>query len=270
MGKTAIMIFYFTGTGNSLAAAQTIAKATDDMLVDIGASFKHADFDFTLEQGEQLGFVFPTYYWTTPPIVDAFIKRANFRTGNKETFAPEYCFVVVTCGGGFVGNTARIFGERLLEAQGINLDASFSIRSVGNCTFLYAPAQGKKREQLLANAELEARKVAGRIAAREHAHAEHRNLFGILMSTIYEKDDKSHSTAEFYTLPTCIHCGKCANLCPTNTITMIERTPRWSELGCTQCLGCLHRCPTNSIQYGKSTETRGRYTNPILNEVKGV
>ena len=24
------MIFYFTGTGNSLAAAQTIARATDD------------------------------------------------------------------------------------------------------------------------------------------------------------------------------------------------------------------------------------------------
>ena len=26
------MIFYFTGTGNSLAAAQTIARATDDLL----------------------------------------------------------------------------------------------------------------------------------------------------------------------------------------------------------------------------------------------
>ena len=44
------MIFYFTGTGNSLAAAQTIARATDDLLVDIGAAYKYKDFDFTLAQ----------------------------------------------------------------------------------------------------------------------------------------------------------------------------------------------------------------------------
>lgn len=264
------MIFYFSGTGNSLAAAMAIAKATDDLLVDIGASYKYKDFDFTLAQGEQLGFVFPTYNWTTPPIVDAFLKRAQFRTGNKETFAPDYCFAVVTCGGGFIGNTARIFGKRLLAAQGINLDASFSIRSVGNCTFLCAPAEGKKREQLLAHAELEARKTAGRIADRERIHVEHRNPFGVLMSTFNEKDEKPRSTSEFYTLPTCIHCGRCAELCPTNTITMIEGAPRWAELGCTQCLACLHRCPTNSIQYGKATETRGRYVNPVLGTAKGV
>ena len=168
------MIFYFTGTGNSLAAAQTIARATDDLLVDIGAAYKYKDFDFTLAQDEQLGFVFPTYAWTTPPIVDAFIKRAHFRTGNKETFTPGYCFAVLSCGA-FVGNTARFFGNLLLKEQGINLDASFSVKSVGNCTFLYAPAEGEKRERLLAAAELETRRVADRIVAREEVHAEHRN-----------------------------------------------------------------------------------------------
>ena len=138
------MIFYFTGTGNSLAAAQTIARATDDLLVDIGAAYKYKDFDFTLAQGEQLGFVFPVYNYTTPPIIDAFLKRARFRTGNKETFTPDYCFAVISCGA-FVGSTARVFGKRLLDAQGINLDASFSVKSVGNCTYLYAPAQGEKQ-----------------------------------------------------------------------------------------------------------------------------
>ena len=168
------MIFYFTGTGNSLAAAQTIARATDDLLVDIGAAYKYKDFDFTLAQGEQLGFVFPVYNYTTPPIIDAFLKRARFRTGNKETFTPDYCFAVISCGA-FVGSTARVFGKRLLDAQGINLDASFSVKSVGNCTYLYAPAQGEKRKRLLAGAELAARETANRIAAREHVRAEHRN-----------------------------------------------------------------------------------------------
>ena len=110
------MIFYFTGTGNSLAAAQTIARATDDLLVDIGAAYKYKDFDFTLAQGEQLGFVFPVYNYTTPPIIDAFLKRARFRTGNKETFTPDYCFAVISCGA-FVGSTAHVFGKRLLTRR---------------------------------------------------------------------------------------------------------------------------------------------------------
>lgn len=82
------MIFYFTGTGNSLAAAQTIARATDDLLVDIGAAYKYKDFDFTLAQGEQLGFVFPVYNYTTPPIIDAFLKRARFRTATRKPSRP--------------------------------------------------------------------------------------------------------------------------------------------------------------------------------------
>lgn len=257
------MIFYFTGTGNSLAAAQTIARATDDLLVDIGAACKYKDFDFTLAQGEQLGFVFPVYNYTTPPIIDAFLKRARFRTGNKETFTPDYCFAVISCGA-FVGSTARVFGKRLLDAQGINLDASFSVKSVGNCTYLYAPAQGEKRKRLLAGAELAARETANRIAAREHVRAEHRNPLGIVLSKFTEKDEKPRSTSEFFALPTCISCGQCADLCPTNTITIIEGAPRWAELGCTQCLACLHRCPVNAIQYGAKTERRGRYVNPVL------
>ena len=199
------MIFYFTGTGNSLAAAQTIARATDDLLVDIGAAYKYKDFDFTLAQGEQLGFVFPVYNYTTPPIIDAFLKRARFRTGNKETFTPDYCFAVISCGA-FVGSTARVFGKRLLDAQGINLDASFSVKSVGNCTYLYAPAQGEKRKRLLAGAELAARETANRIAAREHVRAEHRNPLGIVLSKFTEKDEKPRSTSEFFALPTCISC----------------------------------------------------------------
>ncbi len=259
------MIFYFTGTGNSLAAAKIIAEETDDLLVDMGAAYKYKDFDFILEQEEQLGFVFPTYAWTTPGLVDAFIRRARFRTGNKETFTPSYCFAVVSCGA-FVGNTARFFANELLEHQSINLDASFSVKSVGNCTYLYAPAQGEKREHLLVNADAEARHVARRIVARECVHAERRNPFGMLMSSFTGVEEKPRSTSEFYTLPTCISCSLCADICPTNTITMIEGTPRWAELGCTQCLACLHRCPVRAIQYGKSTEKRGRYVNPVLDK----
>ncbi|SUY47595.1 4Fe-4S ferredoxin [Clostridium putrefaciens] len=35
----------------------------------------------------------------------------------------------------------------------------------------------------------------------------------------------------------------------------------WGE-DCTECLACLHLCPVQAIQYGKGTESKGRYKNP--------
>lgn len=257
------MIFYFTGTGNSLATAQILGDETNDAIVDVGTSYKYKQFDFTMIQGQNLGFVFPTYAWTTPPIIDAFLKRARFTGRDGKPFMPGYCYVVVTCGA-FVGNTARFFADELRRTQGLNIDASFSVKSVGNCTYLYAPAEGKKREQLLEDAMAKSYRIANKVKQRMPVHEENRNPFGILMSKFTEGDEKPRSTAEFYALDTCIGCGRCADNCPTNTITIIDGRPRWAEMGCTQCLACLHRCPFRAIQYGKKTESRGRYVNPVL------
>lgn len=171
---------------------------------------------------------------------------------------------MISCGA-FVGSTARVFGKRLLDAQGIN-PRRLVQREIGGQ--LHIPVRARPRREAQAPAcrprELAARETANRIAAREHVRAEHRNPLGIVLSKFTEKDEKPRSTSEFFALPTCISCGQCADLCPTNTITIIEGAPRWAELGCTQCLACLHRCPVNAIQYGAKTERRGRYVNPVL------
>lgn len=257
------MIFYFTGTGNSLATAQILGDETNDTIVDIGTAYKYKQFDFTMIQGQNLGFVFPVYAWTTPPIIDAFLKKSRFTGRDGKPFMPGYCYVVLTCGA-FVGNAAGFFADELRRTQGINVDASFSVKSVGNCTYLYAPAEGRKRERILEDALAKSYRIAEDVKKRADVHKEARNPLGLILSKFTESEEKPRSTAEFYTLETCIGCGRCADNCPTNTITIIDGRPRWAELGCTQCLGCLHRCPFHSIQYGKKTEARGRYVNPVL------
>lgn len=257
------MIFYFTGTGNSLATAQTIAEVANDSVVDIGRAFKYKDFDFTMIQNQRLGFVFPTYAWTTPSIIDAFIKHARFSGFDGKTFQPGYCFAVATCGS-FVGNTLRFFGDQLLQHQGIKLDATFSVKTVGNCIYMYDPAQGAKRDQLLQSAIDSSYKVAEMVKAEKVGHFEHRNPAGILLSKITSQEEKPVSTESFFATDSCIGCGKCAQHCPTNTITILNDRPRWAEMGCTECLACLHRCPFEAIQYGKKTAARTRYLNPVL------
>lgn len=56
----------------------------------------------------------------------------------------------------------------------------------------------------------------------------------------------------------CISCGKCSKICPTSCITLTNGYPTWGEK-CYQCLRCINYCPKEAIQYGKSTEKRGRY-----------
>ena len=67
----------------------------------------------------------------------------------------------------------------------------------------------------------------------------------------------------FRTTESCNGCGKCARICPVQTISMVNKKPVWGK-DCVQCLACIHRCPVRGIEYGKATERKGRYHHPDL------
>ena len=62
------MIFYFSGTGNSEYVAKQLAARLGDRLVKMGDAVAHADYDYTLSEGERVGWVFPVYSWGPAPI----------------------------------------------------------------------------------------------------------------------------------------------------------------------------------------------------------
>jgi NAD-dependent dihydropyrimidine dehydrogenase PreA subunit len=70
------------------------------------------------------------------------------------------------------------------------------------------------------------------------------------------------STSKFYATDACTGCGLCERICPVGTIK-VNGKPSWGK-ACTQCLACINRCPVCAIQYGKGTESKGRYMHPIL------
>ncbi|MEF9842080.1 MAG: EFR1 family ferrodoxin, partial [Raoultibacter sp.] len=159
---------------------------------------------------------------------------------------------------------ARYFGKLLHQAQNITLDASFSVKTVDNCTYLSDPVQGDKQAFQLEDGRRQAREIATCLAAKEHVHREVRNPLGIMFSLATCRPNKMCSTDKFFATNACIGCGDCERICPTNTITLTEGRPVWSGAECTQCLACLNRCPAHAIQYGKKTEARTRYVNPVL------
>lgn len=57
----------------------------------------------------------------------------------------------------------------------------------------------------------------------------------------------------------CVGCGKCAELCPLNNITLTGGKPAWGKR-CTHCMACIHRCPTEAIEYKRNTQSKLRYS----------
>ena len=69
------MIFYFSGTGNSLYAAKSIAEYNGEKLISIASIMKSKDgcYEYNLTKDEVIGFVFPIYAWAPPKMVISFI-----------------------------------------------------------------------------------------------------------------------------------------------------------------------------------------------------
>lgn len=93
------MIFYFTGTGNSLYAAARLSHGTADRVVSIAECMQKEEFAFP-EPCERAGFVFPVYWYGIPAIVERFLDRLTLG-------GCDYAYAVITCGGSAAERSTR-------------------------------------------------------------------------------------------------------------------------------------------------------------------
>lgn len=258
------MILYFTATGNSLDAARTIARVTGDRLVSIAKRCKAGDFTLDVAQGEDLGIVFPVYRWSTPRIVDEFLRKARFKTDDGRPYEPGYAYAVDVFGY-FPGAEVGFLEDLMKREHGFGFDAAFEIPSVANCIYVSNPPSVKRQRKLIADEERVAYKVAQDVKGHVKSRKAKGSPIGRLLSKVTGTEEKVRSVSQFRVdTGRCTCCGMCARICPTNTITMQDGHPAWQGDACTECLACIHRCPSEAIDYGRISRGRRRYVNPIL------
>ena len=260
------MIFYFSGTGNSKWVAENLAGLLHEKTGDIQELIRDGEALEKLSagiQGEEfLGFVFPVYAWGAPEIVTDFAKKLKKYSGNGENLGDTadnlekktFTFAVATCGeeaGYALKNFSKI----------IPLKSSYSLVMPNN----YVVGSDLEDEgtvlSVLRNANEEVKRMAEELSAKkEVCRVNEGSTAGLKSSLVNFGFNKfARSTKSFYTTDACTGCGLCAKNCPTHTITMENNRPVWGSQ-CYQCLKCINCCPAAAIQYGKATETRGRYT----------
>lgn len=252
------MIFYFTGTGNSLFVAEKIAKEQGDQPVSIAKELdrKYSVLEYEFSENDLLGFVFPVYAWGPPEIVLDFISRMRIN-------GRPYVFSVSTCGDD-EGRTAKIL-QKSLNRKGICLDSAFTLIMPNNYIIGFDVDEKEVETDKLKRAEKRLDSINLIISKRQ------KNVFDLIPGKF--PDFKSgiinplfnrfgRSTRYFYATDKCTRCGICEKICPLHTIKVDEK-PVWGK-SCTQCLACIHRCPVKAIQYGKKTAGKGRYVHPDL------
>ena len=246
------MIFYFSGTGNSLQAAQAML-APGEKLIDMAECVWKKECSFQIAPGEPVGFVFPVYFGGLPVPVETFIDELDL------PFKPSYCYGLLTCGGG-----PAAAGEALrarLRKRGLSLHALFTVTMPDNYILMYKIPETEEQNRILTKAALWLdhikKQVDGRVRTTERASAKDRLITAVL-HPLYEN---GRFTKPFYADDQCVGCGLCAKRCPVHAIVIENGRPKWILDKCYQCLGCA-RC--GAIQYGKKTVGKKRYTNPIL------
>lgn len=256
--KTAI--YYFTGTGNSLAAAMRIARALGDARLIPIASLP--DQDAIVPQADRVGIVCPVYDCGLPVIVAEFAQRLDLSGAG-------YTFGVVTMGGMGVSALHQLDG--ILNKQGRGLDAGFAVAMPANFPPVGRPPEGEKRGKILADANERLDGIAGTIGQgipsppgpAPLSRLVKGLMYGSFAGSVHEADTRFSVSDE------CTACGTCARVCPVGNISLADDRPVWHHR-CELCCACLHFCPTEAIQLAmlRGTEGRGRYLHPDLTVAK--
>jgi len=249
------MILYFSATGNSKYVATRIASETNDQMRSIMDCCKNKDYAFSLNDGEALGIISPTYHFGLPSIVDSFLSKLQLHSVNR-----PYIYFVTTYG--MTTGQSETYVKRHFNRMGYDLAASFCVRMPDTWTPIFDLTDSEKVRKINEDAELQIDAVIGQIKKKELGN--HMKLqipmFAVrLYRPMYEVQRK---TKYLIVEDSCIGCGLCARICPVNAIEMRSERPVWIKKKCVMCLGCLHRCPTFSIQYGSKTQKHGQYLNP--------
>jgi ferredoxin len=249
----ATTLYYFSGTGNTLAIVRRLRDRLDRCeIVSIASAVN--DRSRGPVTGEAVGIVTPIYMHNMPHIVSRFLDRIE---------SAEYLFFVYT-GAGDLGRGIKRTKSRVRDC-GLTLSAVFNVAMPSNYT-PYGYPDDAAQARLLADAERALDTIVDRVGNRATHFDENGTGFfkaNIFPGPFYNLGYRfiPRMDGSFSVDDTCINCGICAQVCPVENIAMVDGVPEWNHR-CEQCFACLQWCPVDAIQYGKSTRDVPRYHHP--------
>jgi ferredoxin len=212
------IIYYFTGTGNSLAVAKKIAAALGDCELVPIALLQDPKGEI-IPAVDRVGIVCPVYDAGVPRIVAEF-------TGCLDLSRAGYTFAIVTMGGTGVSALHQLNGI-LGKRHGTKLDAAFAVKMPGNFPPVGRPPAGEKKGAILAAADNHLAMIAQIIDQGLAVPPGFSPISSLLRYFLYPPFFKNVNgmDKDFTVSDACTSCGTCAKVCPVGNITMEKERP---------------------------------------------
>jgi ferredoxin len=266
-------IYYFSGTGNSLAVAREIAKNTNGTLIFIPSVVDKQNIK--IEAGN-IGIVFPCYLaqlYGIPLVVEKFIKKL-------ENIGSKYIFAVCTCGGHEMVNALPALKNlaKLIQSMGGDLTGEFSIHLPMNNLKYPSVFIDQNQENMFQKSRQKIEVISQCVINREKSpYKILKSLFNGLMTPMYlmmqnlyishlkkmsrEPNDTNLKYFEMIPLTDksifadekCNGCATCAKICPVQNIKLTENKPVWQH-HCEMCMACAEWCPIKAIHHWNISE----------------
>lgn len=225
------MVFFFTGTGNSLY----IAKQIEDEPVSIPQVIGQEHLEFT---ADTIGIVAPVYGHEVPPMVKDFMKKAVFHT--------KYFYMILTYGNRHGG--AAELAEKLCEECGISVNYINVLMMVDNWLPSFDMDEQKKIDKKI---EENMAVILADLSARRDMISEVTDTDRAAHQQFLDRMSQMPADAWQHLLRVtadCVGCGVCERVCPSSSIHVADKKAAHTPGNCQTCLACAHACPRKAIQ----------------------
>jgi len=232
--RRGMIIFYFTGTGNSLFTARKIADGTGAKLISIPQAIQKQQ----TYSDDCIGFVYPQYANGIPKMVRSFILSNSFEA--------DYVFAVDLYAGIHINALGEIAGIIPVN-YGAYLKTPFN--------FIHMFNSPKNPRAVLAKTEKRIEEIIVDIKNRK-------------IKIIRPKKKVGNATKHFGEARTkllpdlCTKCGICVNVCPASNIEIEEELHFGNN--CEICYACVNLCPEHAIYSNNMSLKRRQYRNPFV------
>ena len=241
------MIFYFSGTGNSLYVAEQLdsdIRSIPQVMYENRLVFK----------SDIIGIVCPSYGGEAPQMVQDFLKKAHFDC--------QYFFIVMTYGASI--EIASDNMKKVTEEAGIHAVYFNAVRMADN----YLPGfdvneEAKKDKHAEEQISLILNDIRNRKKFWPTPFEEDTDTFAGYQNFIREHPEQSWKNITFTVNDSCVKCGICTRVCPGGCIHVVNDSVIHDHPeSCQHCFACVHNCPQKAIGLSVAEINRkARYRN---------